>query len=317
MMPKIAILLSTYNGAPYLQEQLDSLFSQTYSNCEVIARDDGSSDATLEILKNNPLTLMETTENLGARGSFSALLAYAVEHTDADYFMFCDQDDVWYPNKVDITFQKMRELESTPQTPVLVHTDLEVVDETLQPIATSFWKYEYTLPQYNGFNRLLIQNTITGCTTMVNRTLATKAFPMPKDAIMHDWWLGLVASKFGKVGYSKEATIQYRQHFNNTIGAKQNRKSFFRDVKEVFFTLLQYILGHRTEHYLQDMVININQAKDFLACYRSELDAKSIDMLERLSAFRTLSFYQKRVAIFKYGLYKQGFMRNVIHWVKL
>ena len=142
-MSKILILLSTYNGEKYLKVQLDSLFSQSYKNFKLIARDDGSSDKTLEILKYYDIELLSSNENIGVKSSFETLLKYAFENSDADYFMFCDQDDVWNQDKVELTFQKMYEMEELyKNTPILVHTDLEVVDENLHTINPSFMKLQ-------------------------------------------------------------------------------------------------------------------------------------------------------------------------------
>ena len=100
-MNKIFILLSTYNGARYLKAQLDSLFAQTYCSIEIIARDDDSNDETISILKSYNIKILDTKENLGAKESFAELLNYAVVNSTSDYFMFCDQDDVWEKDKIE------------------------------------------------------------------------------------------------------------------------------------------------------------------------------------------------------------------------
>ena len=157
MNKKIAILLSTYNGEKYLKEQLNSLINQTYCGIEIIARDDGNSDTSLEILKSYNIKLIENKQNLEAKESFLELLKCARENSDAKYFMFCDQDDVWESDKVEKTLSKIQEMEKEyGKIPLLVHSDLEVVDEDLNVLATSMWQYEYILPQYNSLNRLLI-----------------------------------------------------------------------------------------------------------------------------------------------------------------
>jgi hypothetical protein len=136
--------------------------------------------------------------------SFETLLKYACENSDAKYFMFCDQDDVWNQDKVELTLQKMYEMEKLyKNTPILVHTDLEVVDENLHTINPSFMKLQNLDEKKNRLNNLLIQNTITGCTVMINRDLAKLCLPMSSNAIVHDWWVGLVAGYFGKIVYSK------------------------------------------------------------------------------------------------------------------
>ena len=111
-MNKIIILLSTYNGAKYLKNQIDSLASQTYDDFRIIARDDGSSDESLAILKlYDKIEIVDSRQNLGAKGSFAELLEYAVEHTDGEFFMFCDQDDVWKNDKIEKTLAKIQEMQ--------------------------------------------------------------------------------------------------------------------------------------------------------------------------------------------------------------
>ncbi len=301
-MKKINILLSTYNGSKYLKEQLDSLLSQTYKDIEIIVRDDGSSDDTLDILKSYDIKLLETKQNLGAMGSFVELLSYAVANSDSEYFMFCDQDDVWNSQKIEKTLEKMQGMEEKfGDIPLLVHTDLEVVDEELNTINSSFMKYQNINPKKDKFHNLLIQNIITGCTVMINRKLAEKSLPMSKDVIMHDWWIGLVASKFGKIGYIDKATIKYRQHSKNTVGAKGFDFNFI-------------LKNLKKEITLED---NISQAKTFLEKYKDELDVETIKMLEDFTTLEQKSWWQKRAILWKYKLLKQGFIRNAGLFLKI
>ena len=136
--------------------------------------------------------------------------------------MFCDQDDVWNNDKIEKTYKKMQELEKLygDSIPLLAHTDLEVVNEKLETLSFSMWKSEHINPRANTLNKLLMQNTITGCTMMINRTLAMKSLSISSKAIMHDWWIGLVATAFGKIGFIEESTMRYRQHGRNDTGAK-------------------------------------------------------------------------------------------------
>ena len=267
-MKKVAILLSTYNGEKYLKNQLDSLMAQSYKDFEIIARDDGSADDTVEILKSYGIKLLETNENLGAKSSFATLLNYTVEHSDAEYFMFCDQDDVWSEYKVEKTLTKMQEMEQQfSDIPLLVHTDLEVVDEKLNTINSSFYTFQKINPFEDNLNKFLVQNSITGCTIMINRELAQKCLPIPSKAIIHDWWIGLVASKFGKIGYLNSPTIQYRQHNNNTVGAKGF--SIYMIVKKIYMLFTSDIVKQYQ-----------SQSQAFLEQYQSELDIETIKMLE-------------------------------------
>jgi len=228
-MPKVALLLSTYNGEKYLKQQLDSLQDQTHKEIGIIARDDGSCDATVEILKLYGIKMLEAMHNLGAKENFSTLLDYALGESGTEYFMFCDQDDVWHPDKVEKTYVKMQELESFygKNTPLLIHGNLTVVDKDLEIIAPSFWDYQHIDPFQGSSNRLLLQNVVTGCTMMINRALAEKVKHIPQEAIMHDWWIAMVASAFGKIAFIDEPLMLYRQHSKNDTGAKQYGLKYF------------------------------------------------------------------------------------------
>jgi len=292
---KILILLSTYNGEKYLKQQLDSLYNQTYKNINIIARDDNSRDSSRNILNSYDIEVMPPNKNLGPRDSFSVLLEYSLL-SDSPYFMFCDQDDVWKEDKIEKTLKKMKELESKlGDIPLLVYADLEVVDENLQTIDKSFWHFEQINPNMNEFNRLLMQNTITGCTVMINRKLAQLAMSIPDGTIMHDWWLGLVASQFGKIDYVDEALIKYRQHTQNSTGAKRFSINYI--INKIYTSM--NLMPHQ------------KQAKAFLETYRGSLDNKTVKMLEEFSSLESKSFWQKRKILLKHKLLKQGFARNL------
>ena len=244
MSAPLAILLSTYNGERFLAEQLDSLLRQSQDDFIIIARDDGSADGSRAVLERyaarHPARfelLPDIHENLGASGSFARLLEFAlareqdiVPNSGAGpgacsepapaYLMFCDQDDIWHDDKIERQMKLMRAAEAgNASLPVLVHSDLEVVSSENQLIAPSFAAYQGLDIQRNGFIELAISNLVTGCTALINAALARRALPIPGEAIMHDWWLALAASAFGKLVYSGEPTVRYRQHGANTIGA--------------------------------------------------------------------------------------------------
>ena len=223
---KITILLSSYNGEKYLKEQLDSLFAQTYKNFEIIVRDDGSTDKTKYILneyeKNYPNKVQiieDSIGNLGSSKSFMKLLEYS---SDCEYVMFCDQDDVWLPEKIEMSINKIKELEveSNKNIPLLVFTDLTVVDEKLNIINKSYWNYQKLIPSItNDWKKLLSQNVITGCTIIMNKKAKEVCLPFTLEMMIHDQWFGVNVSKYGKIGYLNEQTILYRQHGNNVEGA--------------------------------------------------------------------------------------------------
>jgi len=228
----VNILLATYNSDKYLRAQLDSLFIQTYQDFIVYVHDDGSTDETLFILneytkkyKNKIILLEDKNTGRGACLSFMWLL----ENTENSYYMFCDHDDVWLPNKIEITLKAMIIAESKTQgIPILVHTDLRVVNDELKEISPSFWMYEKLKQKYlSQFNYLGVCNGVTGCTLMINNIAKNIVLPIHPYAPMHDYWLALKVAQSGKIIYIDIPTILYRQHSSNMIGVRKIDISFF------------------------------------------------------------------------------------------
>ena len=277
--PKIAILLSTYNGTKYLEEQLDSILNQTYSNYVIVARDDGSYDDTMQLLNKyakkftDKFHLLEQDLlNLGASGSFSYLIEYVLENKqslglESAYMMFCDQDDIWSLEKIHKQIDEMLKVEKqqtgTKPIPVLIHSNLRVVSEDKSLIAESFVHYQGLEIERNRFTNLVISNVVTGCTVFINEALARKAVPVSKEAIMHDWWLSLVASAFGKLVFIDAPLVSYRQHDTNAIGAKEFVKS--TPVDRSFW---QKTLGCKSNAHLSEVA---RQAADFRNRFGQEL----------------------------------------------
>lgn len=231
-MTKVAILLATYNGEEYLDEQLNSLTSQTYTDWTLFVRDDCSTDRTVEILMRfkeefpqKVVTVPNNNTNLGAKESFVELLKQA----NAEYYMFCDQDDVWLPEKINDSLIQIEKIaESNPELPVLCFCDAVVTDEKLNTIATSFWKLTRVDPfELKKGKMFEIFNCAPGCTMIINQSLKNEVLPFPEKAPMHDWWISIVAQRKGIVYPINEAHILYRQHNSNTIGAEHIKNSYF------------------------------------------------------------------------------------------
>lgn len=226
----IAILLATYNGGRYLRQQLDSILAQTEQGWRLLVSDDGSSDDTLEILQEyqrqypDRIILSQHEVPTGSsRENFMYLTRLAGGY---DYVMYCDQDDVWLPQKVSLTLREMRRLEgSKPQTPCLVHTDLAVVRADLTLKSESYFYASLLDAGRNTLNRLVIQNIVTGCTMMINHALWELAvLPAEEGAMrMHDGWFALIAAALGRIGYVERPTMRYRQHGGNVVGASDVR----------------------------------------------------------------------------------------------
>ena len=235
---RLSILLSTYNSEAFLKEQIDSIISQTLKNWVLYVRDDGSSDSTIFIIEdycklhNNIIFMKDELPNLGANNSFIKLLS----DVEATYYMFCDHDDVWLPFKVEKTLFKMKEIESRqPQKPLLVFTDLKVVDINLNIINNSMWRYQKTNPQHaKDIYSLSISNPVTGCTIMINQKAKEISLPMSPKSLMYDLWIALNVSNYGYVSYIDEPTVLYRQHGKNVVGAKKtNRMYYLSHVKKL------------------------------------------------------------------------------------
>ncbi|CAM2876264.1 rhamnosyltransferase [Streptococcus acidominimus] len=216
---KVNIVMSTYNGEKYLADQINSIQKQTFKDWHLFIRDDGSSDNTPSIIreiaqKDSRVHFINDgqDENYGVIKSFYHL----VKHTSADYYFFSDQDDVWLPEKMEVTLKRAQNEASN--TPLLVYTDLTVVNENLEVLQESMIK-----AQSHHANTELVQelteNTVTGGTMMINKALADK-WQVYEDLLMHDWYLALLAAAFGKLVYIDKPTQLYRQHDTNVLGAR-------------------------------------------------------------------------------------------------
>lgn len=214
----VQVLMSTYNGEKYVREQIDSILGQTYQDIQVLIRDDGSQDGTLFILKDysekyNNIKYY-SGENLGTQNSFYDLF----DHVDdaAEYIATCDQDDVWYPDKIESAVQCLDSLKE----PGLYCCRTQITDENLNPLKDKLRDYTPKI----AFGNALIENICTGCTMVVNRQFYNLVKnKWPQKSLIHDWWFYLTAVSFGKVFYDNQPHIYYRQHGDNVIGLDTGR----------------------------------------------------------------------------------------------
>jgi len=304
--PVLTIVLSTYNGERYLREQIDSILDQTYKDWVLLIRDDGSADATNRIIDEyiarDPriVRLNDLRGNLGPCRSFLELLS----HVKTPYFMLCDQDDVWLPRKIEVTLAPL----VADGVPQLVFTDLKVVDETLVETASSFMAYSRFNPiASKRLSKLIIQNTVVGCTVAGNQELlcaakATDVHSLPSSIMMHDWWLALVACAFGKLIYVDQPTILYRQHGNNCLGA---RASGLRRYSQL---LMEGRPWRKAQHYLNKVV---NQAECFVICYSDGLRDEQKKTILRLLDIRIGYAPFKLLNCFFHGTSMHALDRNI------
>lgn len=271
----VDIALATYNGARYLKEQIESILAQDYQDWRLIVRDDASTDGTptllaayeescpgrIEVIKGDK-------KRLGIVGNFSA----ALTATSAPYVMCADQDDVWLPHKLSLTLAGMKELEALhgSDVPLLVHTDSEIVDSALQPVAESFAAFHKLKPEQSPLAKLLVQNTVQGCTMMVNRALLNLALPIPHVVRMYDMWMAQVAAGLGHIGYIEQATVQYRQHVANALGIRKKtlreKVGHIQNMMEGNVTqaiLLQERIGERLKEHDQKLLKLFSKLPDY------------------------------------------------------
>lgn len=212
--PPILILLSTYNGQRYLGELLDSLYAQTEQNFSVLVRDDGSTDQTLTLLKaycesHSNITLIEGA-NVGVIESFMALLRECSVRS-GQLYAFCDQDDIWHPEKLSRAVSKINATAEPMST--LYCSRLTYTDSELHILGQS------AIPRFFGFENALVENVAIGCTMMFGENIRQKMLSADTTKMMmHDWWAYLCGSAFGELIYDPESNIYYRQHANNTVG---------------------------------------------------------------------------------------------------
>lgn len=302
-LPQILICMATYNGEQYLEQQLESLCRQTCQDFLLFVHDDGSTDNTREILKNweksNKLNMVVLNDDLCFHSSsknFVHLLSEAEKRWGKfSYYMFCDQDDVWKDDKIAVTLKRMRQAEKKYNQPTLVHTDLEVVDAELHSIALSYLKYRSINPYIKKLNRLLIQNNVTGCTMMWNQKLNQILNWKNVNPAMHDWWITLVASLFGRIVFLDRSTILYRQHEDNVVGAtKVNSISF------VIHRLsnLQYVRMKFRQ--------SVQQAGDLLRIYGKRCDKEEKILLKQYSRLYEVNKIKRTYVVLRYKFLKQS-----------
>lgn len=301
-------MMATYNGATYLAEQIQSIINQSFSDWKLYIKDDGSSDGTLDIIESfgrkfdgKIVNLSNISGGGNAKDNFFALLNWVSNNTDSDYFMFSDQDDVWLPDKI----QNSVDVLAVEQGPALVHTDLLVVDHSLHTITDSFAEYSHLRTDFNDLSHLLVQNNVTGCTMIWNKKLNNLIKPnFNKNIVMHDWWISLIAAAFGTIMFVDKATIMYRQHSNNVVGAHrvgslgyiQNKLS---DVKAI----------------RQGIRDTYSQATAFYEQYGSELSSADRMKVSKYIELSSLSKPRRVFGVLKYRFLKQSLLQSAAQLV--
>lgn len=306
---KVNILMSTYNGQQFLAEQIRSIQEQSYTDWTLFIRDDGSSDNTKEILKDfehqdSRIHLIDSdkSDNLGVIKSFHKL----VNHDRADYYFFSDQDDVWLPNKLELSLKEAQNY--LADFPLMVYMDLKVVNQDLKIMTESMVK-----SQSHHANTELVQelteNTVTGGVAMINHALA-EMWQETDDILMHDWYLALLASAFGNLVFIDQPGELYRQHSDNVLGARTLSKRFKKWIRpHILFAVYWDLIKNsqkQARHLLQMPLSQSN--RELIEAFVTIMDKPMLERfrilrkygLRKNKAFHTLVFTTLIVTKFAY-----------------
>ena len=291
---KINIVMSTYNGEQFLAEQIDSIQQQTFKDWQLLIRDDGSSDQTPEIIKSfvaqDPRIVFineHDRENFGVIKNFFTL----IKHDKADYYFFSDQDDVWLEDKLETMLAAARQYPD--QLPLMVYTDLCVVDQNLQVMNQSMIR-----SQSHHANTELVQelteNTVTGGVAMINHALAERWRTLD-NIIMHDWYLAVLATAIGKLVYIDQPGELYRQHDNNVLGARTFTKRLKTWLSGPSKMLEQYWWLIHASQVQADKILQENELGDEQeAVIRNYIALERLPLSQRIRVLRQYKYAKNK-----------------------
>lgn len=271
----VDVLLATYRPDPArLSAQIGSIRAQEDVEVNLVVRED--------------------VEGAGARANFSALLAGST----APYVAFADQDDVWMKDKLRRSMDAMRGLEARfgADVPLLVFSDAVVVDDALRTLDASLFRRTKIDPRRVSPAQLALQNVANGNTMLFNAALREKASPIPQEAFMHDHWVMLVASVFGKIACVDGPTLLYRQHAGNVLGGSKVGAGYFaRRIKDGPSALRRRLYA------------NVRQAAAFVDRFGDAAPAS----LRALAGIEGRPWPLRVATLLRHGIFKNGLVRNI------
>lgn len=224
---EVVILISTYNGEKYLAEQLDSLLNQTYQNIKIFIRDDGSKDKTIDIIKKyqkkSEKIFLTEGKNIGFINSFFELLKLS---NNADYYAYCDQDDVWMEDKIERAVNFLEKSDSNK--PVLYFSNSDYYDGDMNFLATAEKNKIY------NFRNSLVECVTQGMTMVINNKAREIIINnRPTTCLYHDWWTYMICSGFGEIIYDNKSLVKYRRHNKSvTVEGRSKIELFMWRIKE-------------------------------------------------------------------------------------
>lgn len=301
----IDICLATFNGAEYLEDLIKSVQSQTMQNWNLLISDDGSDDGTQDIVQlfcaqdGRIKPVLEDDCFHNATQHFLEIL----KQSNSPYSMFCDQDDIWLPDKIEASFDAIRSLEQRcgSECPLLVFTDSKVVDKNLKVISESNVSSLAFDPKTISISELLVTNVVQGCTILMNRAARelVNSYSIPVSFKYHDHWVAAVVAATGHIYYLDRATLLYRQHQSNVVGADTGDTCF----AVAFHAFSKLFDVDSYKKMFLDESRFIRRAEDLLSLnlpFRSDQES----YLKQLSSFYSLSLSDSLALIKRLGLLK-------------
>lgn len=270
-MPKISIALATYNGEQYVKEQLDSIRDQTFSDFELVICDDSSKDSTREILaeyqqKDSRIKIYHNKTNLGFKKNFEKLISLC----SGDYIAFCDQDDIWHKNHLEILLNEIGSNDC-------VGANSSFVDSNGIDLQTSMTQYLLiqSVPTNNTeiYNHEVFGNMIQGTASLFSRDLITNVLPLPEDIKFHDYWIALNACIRNGCKYVNIPILDYRRHLGNVT--EYEKFSFFKTIRKI-----NLLSKNRPEYYKDNI------------CMLRHLQKKEMSKTHRIILSKALKFYE-------------------------
>lgn len=307
-MRKYSVVIASYNGAQFIEEQIMSIVKQSHPPAEVLVVDDGSTDATPDIVQSlsSRHPVIRFLENRDARRGVSANFSFGLANSSYDCIFLADQDDIWLKDKAALCLDLLGSMEQKygRGTPLLVFSDMEVMHSDGSLISSSFFDYQGLTPASAiNLGRLLMQNPAAGCSMLMNREVLKVALPIPQDIVVHDWWLLVVARAFGEIGFTHRALVRYRQHANNVIGARNIHAPI---------SYMRSFLGKGSA-----LAANVALAKNLLALFTKfkiplKLGRSDLEIINFIGNWNDIGFLRKLNLYASGSVRKSGFVRNIM-----
>ena len=284
MNNRISIAIATFNGEKYLKEQLDSLYLQTLLPYEIVVVDDYSTDKTAEILEEyrikKDLKYFINKQNIGVIKNFEK----AISLCKGDYIALSDQDDIWFPEKLEKSYNKLKSIENN--YPAMISSRAIYVNSECK----IFRKFESIVDSFEYYETIWGNGNSQGCTFMLNRKLIEYILPFPDGITIHDSYIALVAAMVGYKYNMADPLMYYRHHDGNTLAKEQTKK------EGIFYYL-------KEERFLEDEFPNFISKKRFYnmqLAYKHQkkyIEKEKLTLIEKILSLNSSKSFIKKLLI--------------------